>query len=79
MFTDFRLAVGACAPIIIRSIEAEQLVRGCSTNEVAGRISRILEIYSGLLKPIDDQRSSAVYRKNTALKLIEDIILNAGD
>jgi len=77
VFTDFRLAVGACAPIIIRSIEAEQLVRGCSQDEVEAGISDIIEIYSDLLKPIDDQRSTAVYRKNTALKLIRNIILNA--
>ena len=75
VFTEFRLAVGACAPKVIRSQIAEQLVIGKTLTERARDITDIISIYDELLTPIDDQRSTARYRKNTALKLIRSIIL----
>ena len=75
VFTEFRLAVGACAPKVIRSQIAEQLVIGKTLTERARDIMDIISIYDELLTPIDDQRSTARYRKNTALKLIRSIIL----
>ena len=75
---DFRLAVGACGPTIIRSIDAEAEVAGCPISRIDTCLPLALDRYSAALSPIDDQRSTAEYRKNTALKLIEDIILKAG-
>lgn len=71
-FIDFKLAIGACAPTIIRNITAEQLL----IKHGQEKLDKILSLYSECLTPIDDQRSTATYRKNTALKIIEDIILN---
>lgn len=77
IITDLRLSAGACAPTIIRSTEAEQLLHGRPTAELGKTIDTVLEIYKSLINPIDDQRSTADYRRNTALKLIKNIILNA--
>ncbi len=77
--TDFRLAIGACAPTVIRSFEAEQLIIGSTTRELEQHLPQYLAVYGKLIRPIDDQRSTAAYRKNTALKLIEHIIKTAGN
>ncbi len=77
-FTDFRLSIGACAATVIRSSDAENLIIG-SALPVDDKIHlNALKIYEGLIKPIDDQRSTARYRRNTALRLIEDIFHNGG-
>ena len=76
--TDFRLAIGACAPTVIRSIEPEQLIIGSKTGEVEKHLAECLSVYSRLIRPINDQRSTAEYRKNTALKLIDYIIKTVG-
>jgi CO/xanthine dehydrogenase FAD-binding subunit len=69
--SDFRLAVGACGPTVIRCDEAERMLI-----EDFSRIDEVLALYSADIRPIDDQRSTAEYRKNTALKLIKKIILD---
>ncbi len=76
---DIRIAVGACGPKVIRSEEAEDLLTGINPSEDYEKINRAVEIYSSLLKPINDQRSTALYRFNTALRLIKDIIISTGD
>ena len=68
---DFRLAAGACAPTVIRSADAENFI-------LEKRVKEALHLYSRLLNPIDDQRSTAEYRRNTALKVIEKIIYESG-
>ncbi len=76
---DIRIAVGACGPQIIRSEEAEDLLIGINPAEDHKKIDSAVEIYSSLLKPINDQRSTARYRFNTALRLIKEIIISTGD
>ena len=75
-FTDFRLAVGACAPTVVRIREAEKLIIGSSFDEVRDRLDTIISLYSERLTPIDDQRSTARYRKNTAIRLIKNLLVN---
>ncbi len=77
--SNFRLAIGACAPTVIRSIEAEQLIIGSKTTDIEKYLPECLAVYSKLIRPINDQRSTAAYRKNTALKLIDYIIKTAGN
>ena len=69
--TDLRIAFGAVAPVVVRSKEIEDGIVGMNQSEILKRIDRVKADYEKLIKPIDDQRSSAVYRKNTALKLLE--------
>lgn len=69
-----RIAVGAVAPTVVRSEEAEGMLEGKTAREIPALLPEILEIYARLIRPIDDQRSSAEYRKKVSLKLIEDFI-----
>ena len=77
-YSDFRLAVGACGPKITRCPEAEKIISGRTVSEVEKSLDEICGIYEKALSPIDDQRSTSRYRKNTAVKLIRSIISDAG-
>jgi xanthine dehydrogenase FAD-binding subunit len=65
------IAVGAVAPTVVRSREVEQRITGLRLDDVEADMSEIMAGYDDLIKPIDDQRSTAVYRKQTAHGLIE--------
>ena len=65
------LTFGAVGPTVVRSVELEKKLMGLSGSEIKSKISAILEDYSTVIVPIDDQRSSAVYRKKVALNLLE--------
>lgn len=71
---DIRITFGAVAPVVVRSRTLEQLLIGKSVMEIQSIIPTILEGYSQLIKPIDDQRSTAKYRKATALRLLEHFL-----
>jgi xanthine dehydrogenase FAD-binding subunit len=71
---DVRIAIGAVAPTVVRSAEAEGLLNGRDLKDIPAVVSDVLEIYAGLIRPIDDQRSTAAYRKQVSLRLIEDFI-----
>ncbi len=70
----FRLAVGAVAPTVVRIREAEALVDGTTAAEVRDRADALLEAYRAHVRPIDDQRSTATYRRNTAHTLIRYLL-----
>ena len=72
--TGFRLAVGAIAPTVVRIPEAETLLEGATAAEIRDRAGELLEAYRALIAPIDDQRSTAIYRRNTALALIQYLL-----
>ena len=75
----FRLAVGACGPTVFRSEEAESLICGCRLSGLDNITGEVLEVYRRGLKPIDDQRSTARYRLNTALRIIAGILGELGE
>ncbi|MBC7958929.1 MAG: FAD binding domain-containing protein [Vallitaleaceae bacterium] len=63
-----RIAFGAVGPTVIRNREIEEkAVKG-------GDIAMVLHAYAKILKPIDDQRSSAIYRKQCSLNLLEGFL-----
>lgn len=70
--TDFRAALGAVAPTVVRNRNCESLVIGKKQNQID--IEGVLKSYEALIRPIDDQRSTAVYRKEVALNLIKDFL-----
>ena len=74
MVKDVRLALGAVAPTVVRSTEAENLMRGKTPSEIRGGLYRILEAYNRVLDPIDDQRSSSLYRLKASFRLILSFI-----
>ena len=68
---DIRMALGAVAPTVIRSRDIEKMIRGEKASEIRKNIRDIVRAYASLIKPIDDQRSTAIYRSTVALNLIE--------
>jgi CO/xanthine dehydrogenase FAD-binding subunit len=71
---DVRLALGSVAPIIVRSRDAEAMLRGRTAPEIAGLLPGFLSSYDSLLCPIDDQRSTGVYRRKVSLRLVRHFI-----
>jgi CO/xanthine dehydrogenase FAD-binding subunit len=67
---DVRLALGAVAPAVVRFAEVENLMEGKKAAEIRALLSRILGLYNAVLDPIDDQRSTAAYRRKAAFRLI---------
>ena len=70
-----RIAVGAVAPRVIRLPAAEAILNGCHAAELARVAGDALALYDAEIAPIDDQRSTAVYRRRTALALIRHLLL----
>jgi xanthine dehydrogenase FAD-binding subunit len=71
---DIRIALGAVAPKVARSREAEALFKGRKIGELRKVMNEAKDFYTNIIQPIDDQRSNAVYRRTVALKLIEYFI-----
>jgi xanthine dehydrogenase FAD-binding subunit len=68
---DIRITLGSVAPKIVRLKEAEDLLVGCNLKDLEGKMGDIKKMYSKEIVPIDDQRSTAVYRKTVAMRLIQ--------
>lgn len=73
---DIRMAFGAVAPTVVKSLELEDSLKGLTKDDAVKMLPEILEGYSKIIRPIDDQRSTAIYRKSVSLNLIEDFIKN---
>ena len=70
---DLRMAFGAVGPTVIRSRDLEQdVLQGIQEGRLL--LGEVLQEYSRLIRPIDDQRSTAVYRKTTALRLAQNFL-----
>lgn len=73
--SDIRLAFGAVGPKVVRERDMEKEIMKMSHDGVLD-IPAVKDMYESIIKPIDDQRSTAKYRKETALRLLEDFIVN---
>jgi len=69
---DFRFALGAVAPTVIRLPEAESLVRGTMLKELD--TGAVCEAAEKRIRPIDDQRSSAAYRRRIAVNSLLEFL-----
>jgi len=71
-------AFGAVGTTVIRAREVERLLQSQLVNEVELKdtIAEAAKFVSSLITPIDDQRSTARYRRAVALKLIGDAIMS---
>lgn len=69
--SDIRIAIGAVAPVVVRSAEIEKLFSNRSRQELNDSSYSISKLYEKHLKPIDDQRSNAMYRKKVSLNLLK--------
>ncbi|RKZ34430.1 dehydrogenase [bacterium] len=68
--SDIRIAFGAVAPTVVRSRQIEEEIISASEQKANSLIHDILSKYAKLIRPIDDQRSTAQYRKEISLKLL---------
>lgn len=71
---DLRIAFGAVGPTVVRSKELEKFYIGRSKEALLADKEKIIMSYASCLKPIDDQRSSARYRKQVCLNLLDDFL-----
>lgn len=72
--TDFRIAFGAVAPTVIRPYDLEKRICSMTVPELREECGEVVKEFGALIKPIDDQRSSASYRSLTAEKLLAHFI-----
>lgn len=68
---DLRIAIGSVGPSVVRVKQGEDSLIGKNIKDINNLINHVEEIYSKKITPIDDQRSTANYRKNVALRLIK--------
>ncbi len=71
---DIRIAFGAVAPTVVRSIDIEASLRHRTVTSLQEEINEICTEYVEWIRPIDDQRSNRVYRKNVTVNLLKDFI-----
>ena len=69
---EIRVSFGAVGPTVIRNKDLENSLINKKINDL--RMSRILNSYSGIIKPIDDLRSTAKYRKTVSLNLLKNFL-----
>lgn len=72
------LAFGSVAPTVVRRPEIESALIGKTPAEVRYMKDSIVEMYEPHIRPIDDQRSTAGYRKNVCLALLGDFLSQEG-
>ncbi|AJR09146.1 dehydrogenase [Photobacterium gaetbulicola] len=72
VIADWRVAFGAVGPTVVRSRELELLVVGQSLDTLAkpGFVQQVVGCYREIIRPIDDQRSTAAYRQQASLNLL---------
>ncbi len=73
----FRAAFGAVGRTVLRVTEIEKELIGKTPEEARAMISKILDAYETVLSPIDDARSTAEYRKEICLNMLEAFLLDA--
>ena len=76
---DIRIAFGAVAPTVVRSRDAEKMLKGIRIDEIEQIYPSIEAKYAELIRPIDDQRSTAEYRKIVSLRLLRFFLLGKAD
>lgn len=74
---DLRIALGSVAPMVVRCVRTEALVRGQRLHPELLRAAQ--EQLGREIAPIDDLRSSARYRLRVAQNLLADFLTSRGD
>lgn len=74
MVLDLKVAFGSVGPTVVRLEEIEERWINKSYLELTNNLDLIIKAYGDKLHPIDDQRSTAIYRKKVCLNLLKDFI-----
>ncbi|HOK41760.1 MAG TPA: xanthine dehydrogenase family protein subunit M [bacterium] len=72
-FEYVSIAIGSVGPTIIRAKKAEEYLIGKEANNV--NINEAAKIATSEIKPIDDIRSEAEYRKDLTYSMVKDLLL----
>lgn len=75
---DIRCAFGAVAPTVVRRRELEATLRGIERTKLTQELERLQTGYGEFIRPIDDQRSTAVYRKKVCMNILKRFIEKTG-
>ncbi|WHY03205.1 FAD binding domain-containing protein [Neobacillus sp. DY30] len=67
---DVRFAFGAVGPTMVRSLDIEKKLCGKTLPLSDSDIAQVVAAFDRIIKPIDDHRSTALYRKTVALNLL---------
>ena len=67
---DVRIALGSVAPTVFRAVETENALRGQKVTPVL--IATARNILAREIRPIDDMRSTALYRRRIAQNLLAE-------
>jgi xanthine dehydrogenase iron-sulfur cluster and FAD-binding subunit A len=67
---DVRIALGSVAPVVLRAVETEKLLRGEKPGVAVARAAE--EMLAREIAPIDDIRSTARYRLRVAQNLLRE-------
>ncbi|TDT63668.1 FAD binding domain-containing protein [Fonticella tunisiensis] len=72
---DIRFAFGAVGPTVVRSRRIEKkIVEMVSEKKL--EVGEIKKMYGSIIKPIDDQRSTANYRREVCLRFVENFLMS---
>jgi len=69
---QIRIAFGSVGATVVRKKELETFVTGHNCIEMDNEM--LTQLYGSFLHPIDDQRSTAVYRKKICINLLGDFL-----
>ncbi len=69
---DIRIALGSVAPVVLRCVETEKLLR--NHKPVPDAVAAAKEALAHEIAPIDDIRSTAAYRLRIAQNLLEEFL-----
>lgn len=70
LIDDVRFAFGAVGPTMVRSIDIEKKLLGHTMPLADADIAQVVAAFDKIIQPIDDQRSTVLYRKTVALNLL---------
>lgn len=68
------IAFGSVGPTVVRERILEEKLTGLTLCEAEKMKGNIIEAYKKIINPINDQRSTAEYRKKVAINLLDDFL-----
>jgi xanthine dehydrogenase FAD-binding subunit len=71
---DIRICIGSCGPTVIRARKIESSMINLSLSDLSLDIDRFLRMYDEKIVPIDDVRSTKIYRSKVACNLIKTFL-----
>ena len=71
---DIRISFGAVGPTTARCREFENIIIKMKKDNGKIDTKKIMSMYESIIKPINDQRSTADYRKKVSLRLLKNFL-----